>query len=168
MEQFTEILREATAAVPAEYFVLPIHGGDPVYRERVYCYELYHQLRRLWPAASAYRLNGEVDKRSHPYFDDGLQPKPDFIVHRPGTADNYAVIEVKSHNAIAREIDKDLRTLALFAAHVGYRRRIYLIFGEGVAGCRDRIHGRAELFREMPPFELWLHPTVGISAEITY
>src|ERR1700685_2056549 len=71
MEQFTQILRDTTAAIPPEYFLLPIHGGDPVYRERVYCYEFYHQMRRLWPADSLDRLNGEVDKRSHPYFQDG-------------------------------------------------------------------------------------------------
>jgi len=52
MEQFTQIFRDATAAIPPEYFLLPIHGADPVYRERVYCYELYHQMRGLWPAES--------------------------------------------------------------------------------------------------------------------
>jgi hypothetical protein len=40
MEQLTQILRDATAAIEAEYFLLPIHGTAPVYRERVYCYEL--------------------------------------------------------------------------------------------------------------------------------
>jgi hypothetical protein len=29
MERFAEILRDATAAVPAEYFLLPLHGADP-------------------------------------------------------------------------------------------------------------------------------------------
>jgi hypothetical protein len=62
MEQLTEILRQATAAISNDYFLLPIRGADPVYRERVYCYELYHQMRLRWPQGSPCRLNGEVDK----------------------------------------------------------------------------------------------------------
>ena len=65
-----QIFRDATAAIPPEYSLLPIPGADPVYREGVYCYELYLQRRRLWPAESPYRLNGELDKRSHPYFQE--------------------------------------------------------------------------------------------------
>ena len=111
MEQLTQILLEATAAIAPEYFLLPIHGGDPVYRERVYCYELYHQMRRLWPQDCPYRLNGEVDKRAHPYFEVGGQPKPDLLVHQPGTGENHAVVEVKSSGAVARNIEKDLERL---------------------------------------------------------
>lgn len=96
MEQLTQILQDATAAIGAEYFLLPIHGAGPVYRERVYCYELYHQMRLRWPPACIYRLNGEVDKMDHPYFQDGGEPKPDLLVHEPGHGNNYAVIEVKS------------------------------------------------------------------------
>lgn len=68
MEQLTRILAEATASVGPEYFLLPIDGADPIYRERVYCYELYHQMRRRWPDDRRYILNGEVDKSAHPYF----------------------------------------------------------------------------------------------------
>jgi hypothetical protein len=60
VEEFTQILRRATAAVPAEFFLLPVHESEAVLRERVYCYELYHQLRCLWPRDCVYRLNGEV------------------------------------------------------------------------------------------------------------
>ena len=45
MVQLTQNLQDATAAIGEEYFRLPIHGSDPAYRERVYCYELYHQTR---------------------------------------------------------------------------------------------------------------------------
>jgi hypothetical protein len=164
MEQFTQILRDATAAISPEYFLLPIHGGDPVYRERVYCYELYHQMRRLWPADSPYRLNGEVDKRSHPYFQDGGQPKPDLLVHQPGTGENYAVIEVKSSRVVARDIDKDLSTLTLFMHRLGYQRAIYLVYGADAPGAPDRVHERAARLQEIAPFELWLHTTAGTAA----
>ena len=37
MAQLDDILQQATAAIVREYFLLPIHGADPVHRERVYC-----------------------------------------------------------------------------------------------------------------------------------
>lgn len=53
MEEFNRILREAAARIEPEWFELPIMGGNSVYRERVYCYELYHQMRCLWPKLTA-------------------------------------------------------------------------------------------------------------------
>jgi len=44
-EELTHVLQEATADITADNFYLNLDGGDPVYRERVYCYELYHQMR---------------------------------------------------------------------------------------------------------------------------
>jgi hypothetical protein len=66
IEQLDDILQKATAAIGDEFFLLPIHGADRVYRERVYCYELYHQMRRRWPKSCRYRLNGENDKAGYP------------------------------------------------------------------------------------------------------
>lgn len=166
MQELTQILRDATAAIAPEYFLLPIHGADPVYRERVYCYELYHQMRRLWPVGSLYRLNGEVDKRAHPYFQDGGQPKPDLLVHQPGTGENYGVIEVKSARAIAREIDKDLGTLTLFRTDLGYQRAIYLIYGAGALEAAARVQQSAAKFAQIAPFELWLHVAAGNPAVV--
>jgi hypothetical protein len=109
MHELDDILLQATAAISGEYFLLPVHGADPVHRERVYCYELYHQMRLRWPAPEdcTYRLNGEIDKGGHPYFgSERVKPKPDLLVHVPGTGDNYAVIEVKSSRSKAKEVQK--------------------------------------------------------------
>jgi len=38
-------MADASARIAADYFQLPVADADSVYRERVYCYELYHQLR---------------------------------------------------------------------------------------------------------------------------
>jgi hypothetical protein len=166
VEQFTQILRSATANLPAEFFILPVHGAEAVLRERVYCYELYHQMRGLWPNECPYRLNGEVDKRSHPYFHYGGEPKPDLLVHRPGTGDNYAVLEVKTCRVENRDIDKDLATLARFV-ELGYRyqRAVYLIYGPDTNTVSDRVRERA-IRMGVPPFELWLHQAAGVAAEI--
>lgn len=115
MDEFDGILAQAAAAVAHQYFFLPVDGPEPVYRERVYCYELYHQMRARWPNEEEcrYSLNGEVDKRSHPYLGEGA-PKPDFLVHEPGTSNNYAVIEVKKPGANAQDIRNDIAKMLTF------------------------------------------------------
>lgn len=45
---FIQLLNDATKEIEDQYFQLPIDGADSVYRERVYAYELYHQLRKIW------------------------------------------------------------------------------------------------------------------------
>lgn len=121
MDQFSDIFASATAAVSAEYFYLPYDGGDGVYRERVYCYELYHQLRSRWPKDTTYRLTGEVDKASHPILAEfgADRMKPDLLVHRPGYMENYAIVEVKSAPPSAAGLRKDLATLSLFTSRAG-------------------------------------------------
>lgn len=158
----TRILRRATAAIEQVYFLLPLHGEDPVYRERVYCYELYHQMRQRWPRDSLYYLNGEIDKAAHPYFDDdGAKPKPDLLVHIPGSGNNYAIIEVKPANARADGISKDLKTMSLFRLRFGYRRAMYLVYGEQAAAAIQRIKQCATNMPELLAIELWVHSMVG-------
>ena len=160
MDEFTELLTQATASIRQEYFHLPIAGGDPVYRERVYCYELYHQMRALWPKHCEYFLNGEVDKGGHPYFQELGSPKPDFIVHVPGTDENYAAIEVKAGEATIKEIRKDITTLRTFR-DLGYQRALYLFYGCDPDTARNRIAGAVEDPGDLDAFELWIHHTVG-------
>jgi len=164
MEQLTQILQDATAAIGAEYILLPIHGGDPVYRERVYCYELYHQMRLRWPDGCVYRLNGEVDKIGHPYFRDGGAPKPDLLVHQPGHGNNYAIIEVKSLPAAADGIRKDLHTLSVFKNECGYQRAIYLLYAAAPDGIIARVQELAAGVEHLAPIELWLHAAPVIQA----
>jgi hypothetical protein len=53
-DHFRALMARAAAAVGRDYFMLPVgdhDGGQPLiqYRERFYAYELYHQLRSIWP-----------------------------------------------------------------------------------------------------------------------
>lgn len=133
LKRFVALLRKATADLDDPYFSLPIDGeDDPVYRERVYAYELYHQLRCKWPLSWGYVLNGEVDKRGHPLF-QGAQiqdSKPDLLVHRPGDMDgNLFIIEIKPFNARPEDVEHDLRKLTTFCRVAGYRKGILLFFG---------------------------------------
>ena len=176
MYGFDDVLAEAAAAVSQEYFLLPVRGSDPVYRERVYCYELYHQMRCRWPEQCDYFLNGEVDKQQHPYFEGPGYLKPDFLVHVPGTNANFAAIEVKPPGAAAGDIRKDLRTLIRFQQW--YERGLYLFYGvqpdealERIAACDDNSAelGAIDLLVDSTPdtraIELLVHSAPGTPAE---
>ena len=167
MDELTPILKQATAAIKSAYFHLNVDGGDPVYRERVYCYELYHQMRSIWPAECPYYLNGEIDKAAHPILESlgAAGTKPDLLAHRPGyMTGNHAIIEVKTSRARGAGIKKDLETLSLFINRVKYERAIYLVFGEEAERLVSQIDQIAEEIEPAARAELWLQTKSGASA----
>jgi hypothetical protein len=164
MIDLTTLLQEATSNIGEEYFLLPVVDVPAVFRERVYCYELYHQLRSLWPTDSPYRLNGEVDKRSHPYFEGKLAPKPDLLVHVPGSDENYAAIEVKSSSGSLSGIRKDFQTLAILRK-LGYQKSLFLIYGESITSVREKLDRLNGLEAQILETEIWVHENFWTSAE---
>lgn len=160
MDELNDLILNATACVDEQYFYLPIYDGDSVYRERVYCYELYHQMRSIWPRQCRYALNGEIDKRGHEFLHglDADNAIPDFLVHVPGAMDNFAIIEVKN-SLVRKGVEKDLKTLDVFVQSVEYRRAIYLIYGnEADATAFEKIEKVAiDKFESISPIEIWLH-----------
>lgn len=161
MQEFSRILEQATAGIQAEYFQLPIDGReDPIYRERVYCYELYHQLRVIWPPQSRFTLSGEVDKSGHPLIrGNGLdRSKPDFLVHTPGDmAGNYAVIEVKPICVSASKVLEDIETLSNYVTYAQYSRALFLVYGREVDGPALRAAIDSLQAHERPEIEVWYH-----------
>jgi hypothetical protein len=134
-DRFLVCFRAATARIGAEFILLPVAGfPNPVsiYRERVYCYELYHQLRIQMGEDFGFSLSGEVDKGGHRLIRgrDLTDAKPDLLIHTPGDMrGNLAIIEVKPVRAARLDIRKDLRTLTAFRRGGEYYRAIYLIYG---------------------------------------
>jgi len=130
-----QLVAEATENIERNYFQLPVDGQeDPIYRERVYCYELYHQLRLRWPSDTEYELSGEVDKSGHPLVrgNDLDRVKPDLLVHVPGDmGGNHTIIEIKPITASRNGIAKDLSTLTAFRRYAEYGKAIYLFYGDG-------------------------------------
>jgi hypothetical protein len=164
MKELSQILTEATQAIEGWYFLLNIAGGDPVYRERVYCYELYHQMRSRWPAGCPFFLNGEVDKSAHPILTQlgAGRAKPDFLVHRPGYMEgNHAIIEVKNSFASATHIRTDLRKLSFFLHRGNYQRAIYLVYGYPSKRPLNRISRQAARIPDIQKIELWIHQQAG-------
>lgn len=111
----TDWLICSSSQVSQNYFQLPVANAldeEAKYRERVYCYELYHQWRSHWTDSFRYSLGGEIDKSGHPLIRSGA--KPDFLVHVPGEMDNLLIVEIKPANAaVARMVD-DLKKLTKF------------------------------------------------------
>lgn len=124
-------LKKAIERMGAHYFQLPIAGDEePIYRERVYCYELYHQLRCILGDNFPYKLNGEVDKNGHPIIRSAK--KPDFIIHQPiDMRYNLVIIEVKPVTVKdkIKELKDDFETLKWFLDNANYYRAIMLIYG---------------------------------------
>ncbi len=160
------VLRTATFNISDCYFKLPIDGGKPVYRERVYCYELYHQMRCCWPNTQ-FVLNGEVDKSGHPSPLGRGKHKPDLLVHGPGDMEkNFAVIEVKPSNVETKGIRKDLTTLSFFVDSGKYQNAIFLIYGDRAKFIAKRVRSIANEFPLQNKLQLWIHEKPHSSAEI--
>lgn len=97
MQEFDQTLAQATRTINQDYFQLSVgEEGTILFREQVYCYELYHQMRMIWPNTN-WKICGEVDKSGHPILRDSNE-SPDFLVHVPGEPANFAIIEVKPAN----------------------------------------------------------------------
>jgi len=162
MNEFSALLENATRKIPHQYFELPIVGGDYVYRERVYCYELYHQLRTIWPN-SAFSLNGELDKAAHPLFRSlQIRQKPDFLVYVPGSMENNEIVmEVKTAGAGDDGIRKDFETIQKFILDVGYKRGVFLMFGSQVETQVPKIRRVFASLENLSNIEVWLHSSPG-------
>ena len=172
--EIEKLISYATKHIEKNYFQLPIDGReDPIYRERVYCYELYHQLRLCWPTDTEYELSGELDKSGHPLIrGNGLdRVKPDLLVHVPGDmGGNYTVIEVKPISANSNGIAKDLSTLTAFRRHAGYAKALYLFYGDGDIETVLNTVGKLQLeskldIIDISLIEFWWHRQVGASAK---
>jgi hypothetical protein len=132
---FEEYLTYAFKNLSGEYMLLPTFGERPEQRERVYCYELYHQFRCAMTLAgqTQFMMNGEVDKRGHREMRRIMTNSdliPDLLYHTPGDMrGNLVIVEVKTIRGDFDGFRKDLETLTGFTQEGLYRKGILLIFG---------------------------------------
>lgn len=134
---FMSCLEEAGERMrDSHYFQIKFADSNELkFRERVYCYELYHQLRNTLRNNFRYKLDGEVDKEGHPIIYPELgSKKPDLILHVPGKMKwNLVVIEVKPVTVAKRiiRLTNDIKTLKGFLEKGKYYRAIMLVYGNG-------------------------------------
>ncbi len=129
LQKFYQALRKSAEKIEEKYFFVKVaYRNEVSLRERIYCYELYHQLRSNLPIEFGYTLFGEPDKSGHPEFKRAL--KPDFIFHVPGTMENnVVVIEVKPIDARRNKIREAIKNLKVFLETKEYGYAILLVFG---------------------------------------
>jgi hypothetical protein len=165
MEKYFEtlltILKEAMRGIPNEYFYFHVAGKDePIKRERVYCYELYHQLQRRLPDNFPFTITAEPDKRGHFIIKEGINP--DLIIHGFGSMDrNLAVIEVKTADNLS-DLPKDFVNIDYMLKSACYFKGISLIYGdlsdeesrEVVEKYREHLKNVTILFHRTPEFIL--------------
>ena len=150
-EYFKKHFKKAITLIDEKYISVSMYKlPDKRYRERVYCYELYHQLRKLLDDNYEYMLDGELDKKAHPIIEKNIGAKiPDFIVHyRSNMEHNLAIIEVKpikSVNASLSNLKDDLDKIIDFIKIAEYHYGIMLIYSNGFDEINEKI---VEAFKE--------------------
>lgn len=103
-------------------------------QERPFAYEFYHQFRKLWDSGSIQKIvsedvtiQAEVNK-TYQYIPN-LEKIPDFLLHKPNTNKNFAVIEFKLASNTAR-IRDDFKKLIAFKQKLQYNYLIEVIIGD--------------------------------------
>jgi len=137
--------------VDENYFQIPTaYEPDGISRERVFCYELYHQFRMILGNDYPFSLHGELDKSGHISFPPELQGIPDFLLHKPGTHDgNMVIMEVKGR-LDPDNIILDFRKINRFISHpeIHYQYGVFLIYNFSIENIMNR--RVYELFRNVP------------------
>jgi len=132
-DEFSIALNRSLRAIKPCYFQIKRDHDEPAWRERAYCYELYHQLRCHLRKDFPYTLHGEIDKKNHKMicdeFEEKMCPNPDFVVHVPGDDKNLSVIEVKLSTSSKERAQRDINKLEIFLNRIRYEYGIFLVFG---------------------------------------
>lgn len=130
-----KIIKDSLKKVEDDYYLIRT-TADPIVRERVFCYELYHQMRKIIEKIEvesgepiAQKLHAEIDKSGHPNFSEGDQKNPDFVFHLPGSfKHNTLICEIKGKLSKSG-MEKDLLTIMKFIKNYSYERGLYIFYG---------------------------------------
>jgi hypothetical protein len=146
--EYIDLFKKALPRIKPSYFRLTTtYEPSGIVRERVFCYELYHQIRSIMTDDKKLSLNGEIDKRSHKDFEKGDRKNPDFVFHMPGKRHfNALVVEVKGKLLDFRgrplnSIRKDFETIRLFINKYNYRAGVFILYNHSFEELMKR-HGQ--------------------------
>lgn len=171
MNDFHKLLEVATSCVDSCYFQTEIIGKNSkpttVYRERIYCYELYHQMRKIWPQDDTLVLHGDYDKSGSQFFGGTSVKgvKPDFLIHTPGIIDkNLLAMEVKAVTAKTKDVQCDLRKLSRMRSEANYFSTIFLMFGNNAKIRANKIKNLQPQWGFDSNLEIWAHENANEAA----
>ena len=140
---YIDLIKNALKAIAPRYFRLSTtYEPSGIVRERVFCYELYHQVRSLMKDEHKISINGEIDKRGHVDFAPAHRKNPDFVFHIPGThKGNTVVLEVKGRIDYSPTVmQNDFETLLTFVSQYSYQSGIFLLYNHTIAELEHRHH----------------------------
>jgi len=138
IEKNLEIIICAAKQVTKDYLKLTTtYEPSGIVRERVFCYELYHQLRLILRDNNTLTLNGEIDKRGHRDFRVEDQKNPDFVFHIPGK---------HKGNLDSNGIIKDFETITTFISKYQYKAGIFLLYNHTLEELLERLGDRLDKF----------------------
>lgn len=141
---YLKLIYTAMGKIKSDYFFVAETGRRlPIARERVYCYELYHQMRCLEGAqpmedgAVNCVINGEIDKSGHPIIKENFNP--DFVIHCQGEmSKNLCVVEVKTKYNKAG-VEKDFNTIKCMMHCYHYTFGVFIITGETIKTFKAKL-----------------------------
>lgn len=143
MDKYIELLLEATRNVSKEYFKVHPDARKSIEKhyERIFCYELYHQMRCIQEKNSdlqEFTIHGELVKTA--YEDNYGGGMPDFIVHVPGKQKNHIVVEVKTASGFTAEpILEDFKKLSLYVSRNHYKFGVFLWVNHDVEEFKEKL-----------------------------
>ena len=171
-----DIISKSIEAIESTYFNFPvagIDGSNEIARERVYCSELYHQIR-IRIGGFPYTVNTEPNKTGHKVIEKQCGAiDPDLIIHKPGFMEkdsNLAIIEVKrSCGDLTEGLIKDLKTIkCMTTISNGYFGGIIIVFGELTSQKRTNLINRIKEKKseDTKKLVLILHSKINTKPEI--
>lgn len=136
-----EIIEKALNNVgPGYYKIITSYSNSGIVRERVFCYEFYHQMRLVMGENPSLSLCGEIDKRGHYHFQPRDRKNPDFILHNAGTFEgNELVIEVKGEMK-KEPIKKDFETLSTFIERYNYKIGFFILYNHSLCKFTEKFY----------------------------
>ena len=103
-------------------------------QERPFAYEFYHQFGKFWDSGSIMGIvsediviQAEINKGYQQI--PNLNKMPDFLLHKPSTNKNFAVIEFKL--ASNSGLESDFKKLVAFKQKLDYTYLIEVVIGQG-------------------------------------
>lgn len=143
-----KVICNAISQVPKEYYKIKTSEGESIIRERVFCYEFYHQIRKIQDDANEISIGsiyGEVDKSGRLDYNG---ENPDFIFHSPGDNDhNLSILEVKvKYDNL--QIKSDLTKLNNFIKNHQYKYGIFLLLNYSLDEFKLKINEHINDFNQ--------------------
>lgn len=136
MTKYIKLIGKALDNISNDYYRLKTtYEPSGIVRERVFCYELYHQIRIHMGGTDKIFLNGEIDKRGHVSFSREDQKNPDFVFHIPGINEgDTLVVEVKGKigGSYNNYIIEDLKTIAIFINKYKYTGGVFILYNHNL------------------------------------